>query len=58
LERQEGVCTELITALPQGCVVETTGTPEETAAKAARIILDKILARERLQKINHGVSYN
>jgi len=43
LERQGAVCARLISRLPQGQVVETTGSPEETTAKVAQILVAKIL---------------
>jgi thymidylate kinase len=45
LERQGAACDRLISRLPQGQVVETTGTPEETTAQVAKILLGKICRR-------------
>jgi thymidylate kinase len=45
LERQAAVCGQLISQLRQGAVVETTGTPEETTANVAEILLAKICRR-------------
>lgn len=42
LGRQGALCARLISRLPQGQVVETTGTPEETTAKVAKILVAKI----------------
>jgi thymidylate kinase len=46
LERQGAVCAQLISRLPQGQVVETTGTPEETTAKVTKILMAKICGQE------------
>jgi thymidylate kinase len=42
LERQGVVCGRLISQLDHGYLVETTGTPEETIAKVAKILVAKI----------------
>jgi thymidylate kinase len=46
LERQGALCARLITRLPQGQVVETTGTAEETTAKVTKILVAKICGQE------------
>jgi thymidylate kinase len=44
LVRQSAVCYQLIDRLPQGCLVETTGTPEEITERVAKILIDKMFA--------------
>jgi thymidylate kinase len=46
LERQGGLCAQLISRLPQGKVVETTGTAGETTAKVAQILVAKICGQK------------
>jgi thymidylate kinase len=41
LEQQGALCSRLISQLPQGRVVETTGTPEETITSAAEVLLQR-----------------
>jgi thymidylate kinase len=46
LERQGALCARLISRLPQGQVVETTGTPEETAVQVTKFLVAKMCGQE------------
>jgi thymidylate kinase len=43
LERQGQMCNQVISSLSQGYLIETSGTPEETTDKVAKVLLRKIL---------------
>jgi thymidylate kinase len=45
LVRQGEVCSRLIHRLPQGRVVETTGSPDDTTAKVAKMLVDTMFPR-------------
>jgi thymidylate kinase len=43
LERQGMICSRLISQLPHGYVVDTTGTPAEITIQIARILVDRLV---------------